>query len=212
MAARKITVGSASVTLGPELDKAIDRLIRESAGEVVGTMESIGEELVHNARSEWYKNVEEQTGRSGRGTDYRLQVTGDKLRLVVFNDAMAAPGKGKHTGWKVREFQYAYYVRRPGPFSQRLKQLNDEEYSRLMQFWRRNKAVPEGIVVRAMQDKKGRRRPIGAAKAVDNPEQWDGKNVWKLLVLDVSKRVIASRLVALDKALSAAGKRFQKGA
>lgn len=210
MAARKITVGSASVTLGPELDEAIDRLIRESAGEVVSTLESIGDELRHNARTEWYKNVEEQTGRSGRGTDYRLEATSDRLRLVVFNDAKSY-GKGKHTGWKVREFTYAYYVHRPGPFSQRLKQLNDEEYSRLMQFWRRNKSVPEGIVVRAMQDKKGRRRPIGAAKAVDNPDQWDGKNLWKLLVLDVSKKVIASRLVALDKALSTAGKRLAKG-
>lgn len=211
MAARKITVGNASVTLGPELDKAIDRLIRESAGEVVSTLESIGEELVHNARTEWYKNVEEQTGRSGRGTDYRLEASSDRLRLVVFNDAKEY-GKGKHTGWKVREFKYAYYVHRPGPFSQKLKQLDAEEYSRLMSYWRIHKAIPEGITVRAMRDAKGRNRPIGAAKAVDNPQHWDGKNLWKLLVLDVSKKVIASRLVALDKALSAAGKRFEKGA
>ena len=212
MAGKRITVGSASVTLGGELDKAIDRLIRESAGEVVSTMESIGEELVHNARTEWYKNVEEQTGRSGRGTDYRLEATSDRLRLVVFNDAMAAPGKGKHTGWKVREFKYAYYVHRPGPFSQKLQQLDAAEYSRLMSYWRTHKAIPEGITVRAMHDAKGRNRPIGAAKAVENPQHWDGKNLWKLLVLDVSKKVIASRLVALDKALSAAGTRLAKGA
>lgn len=209
--AKRITVGSASVTIGDGLQKAIDRLIRESAGEVVSTLESIGDELVHNARSEWYNNVDERTGRSGRGTEYRLEVRGDALRMVVFNDAKSR-GKGKHTNWQVRDFNYAYYVHRPGPFSRKLQALDAEEYSRLMSYWREHKSLPEGITARAMTDSKGRNRPIGATKEVENPKHWDGKNLWKLLVIDVSKKVIASRLVALDKALSAAGKRLAKGA
>lgn len=199
------------MTIGGGLEKAIDRLIREAAGEVVSTLESIGDELVHNARTEWYKNVEEQSGRSGRSTDYRLEARGDALRMVVYNDAKQT-GKGAHTKWRVRDFNYAYYVHRPGPFSRKLQGLDAEEYSRLMAHWRKYKTIPEGIVVRAMQDKKGRKRPIGAAKSIENPKHFDGKNLWKLLVIDVSKKVIASRLVALDRALSAAGKRLAKGA
>jgi hypothetical protein len=67
------------------------------------------------------------------------------------------------------------------------------------------------MVATAMTDKLGKKRPIGVSKIVPNPERFDGKNLWKLLVLDPSKVAIKVSLSALDKAMTASGKRFAKG-
>lgn len=214
MAGKRITIGRASTTIGPELDRAVDQLIRDLAGDVVDVIEDITEGLAENARKQWYDNVTERTGRSGRGNDYRLEVRGDAIKGIVFNDAKQGMKDPKTQGMMRRtwiEANYAYYVHRPGPFSTQLQRLNMDEYREVMRYYRANGRIPEGMVAQAMTDKLGRKRPVGVSKAVPNPERYDGKNLWKLLVLDPSKQAIKVSLSALDKAMTASGKRFAKG-
>lgn len=214
MAGKRITVGRASTTIGPELDRAVDQLIRDLAGDVVDVVEGIAEDLAENARKKWYDNVTERTGRSGRGNDYRLEVRGDAIKGVVFNDAKQGMKDLKTQGMMRRQWieaNYAYYVHRPGPFSTQLQRLNMDEYREVMRYYRANGRIPEGMVAQAMTDRLGRKRPVGVSKTVPNPERYDGKNLWKLLVLDPSKQAIKVSLSALDKAMTASGKRFAKG-
>lgn len=214
MAGRRITVGRASVDLGPELEAAIDRLVRDIGGDVVDIVEGLAEGLAENARKEWYDNVRERTGASGRGNDYRLEVRGDKVHGIVFNDAKQRQKTRETMGMlrrTVGEVNYAYYVHRPGPFSTQLQGLNDAEYRQLMSYWKANGTLPEGYVARAMTDALGRKRPVGVSKSVANPERFDGKNLWKLLVLDPSKKAIKEALPDLDKAMQESAKRFSRG-
>lgn len=214
MAGKRITIGRASTTIGPELDRAVDQLIRDLAGDVVDVIEDITEGLAENARKQWYDNVTKRTGRSGAGNDYRLEVRGDAIRGVVFNDARQGMKDPKTQGMLQRrwvEANYAYYVHRPGPFSTQLQQLNMDEYREVMRYYRATGRIPEGMVAQAMTDKLGRKRPVGVSKNVPNPERYDGKNLWKLLVLDPSKQAIKVSLGALDKAMTNSGKRFARG-
>lgn len=214
MAGKKITVGRASVSIGSELENAVDQLIRDLAGDVVEVIEDITEGLAENARKKWYENVTKRTGKSGAGNDYRIEVRGDAIRGVVFNDAKQGMKDPKTQGMMRRtwvEGNYAYFVHRPGPFSTQLQRLNMEEYRDVMKYYRATGRIPEGMVATAMTDKLGRKRPVGVSKTVPNPERFDGKNLWKLLVLDPSKQAIKVSLADLDKALTASGKRFAKG-
>lgn len=214
MAGKRITIGRASTTIGPELDRAVDQLIRDLAGDVVDVVEGLAEGLAENARKQWYDNVTKRTGRSGAGNNYRLEVRGDAIKGVVFNDAKEHAKDPRFPGVFPRaavNYSYAYYVHRPGPFSTQLQQLNMDEYREVMRYYRANGRIPEGMVAQAMTDKLGRKRPVGVSKTVPNPERYDGKNLWKLLVLDPSKQAIKVSLSALDKAMTASGKRFAKG-
>lgn len=214
MAGKKITVGRASTTIGPELERAVDQLVRDLAGDVVDIIEGITNGLATNARKEWYQNVTRRTGRSGAGNDYRIEVRGDAIKGIVFNDAKERAKDPRFPGVFPRavvNYNYAYYVHRPGPFSTLLQQLNMEEYREVMRYYRATGRVPEGMVAAAMTDKLGRKRPVGVSKTIPNPERFDGKNLWKLLVLDPSKQAIKVSLSALDKAMTASGKRFAKG-
>lgn len=214
MAGKKITVGRCSVEFGPQLEEAVDRLVRDIAGDMVDLVENLADELATNARKEWYQNVTKRTGKSGAGNDYRLEVRGDRVQGVVFNDAKQGMKDPKTQGMLRRQFieaNYAYYVHRPGPFSTQLQRLNDAEYRELMSFWKRTGTLPDGYVAERMNDSQGRRRPVGVAKAVSNPKRFDGKNLWKLLVLDPSKIKIKQLLPDIDKAMMASARRFSKG-
>jgi hypothetical protein len=214
VAGKKITVGRCSVEFGPQLEEAVDRLVRDIAGDMVDLVENLADELATNARKEWYRNVTKRTGKSGAGNDYRIEVRGDRVQGVVFNDAKQGMKDPKTQGMFRRQFieaNYAYYVHRPGPFSTQLQRLNDVEYRELMSFWKRTGTLPDGYVAERMTDSQGRRRPVGVSKAVDNPERFDGKNLWKLLVLDPSKIKIKQILPDIDKAMMASARRFAKG-
>jgi hypothetical protein len=215
VAGKRITIGRASTTIGPGLDQAVDQLVRDLAGDVVEVIETMASGLAENARKEWYNNVRERTGKSGAGNDYRLEVRGDAIKGIIFNDAKQGMRDPKTQGMSMRprvDANYAYYVHRPGPFSTQLQLLDIEEYRKVMSYFRYTGRIPEGMVASAMTDKLGRRRPVGVSKVVTNPEKWDGKNLWKLLVLDPSKKAIKESLGKLDKAMTASGKRFAKGA
>jgi len=213
MAGKRITVGRASTTIEPGLERAIDQLVRDLAGDVVDVIEGLTEGLAENAQKEWYNNVTKRSGNSGRGNDYRIEVRGDAIKGIVFNDAKqrmrdpsrSGPGRGRV------DANYAYYVHRPGPFSTQLQRLNIEEYREVMRYYRATGRIPEGMVAESMKDSRGRNRPVGVSKSVANPQRFDGKNLWKLLVLDPSKQAIKVSLSALDKAMTASGKRFAKG-
>ena len=215
MAGKKITIGRASTTIEPGLEQAVDQLVRDLAGDVVDVIEGLAEGLAENARKEWYNNVQRRSGNSGRGNDYRIEVRGDAIKGVVFNDAKKGMKDPRSPGVFPREFvsaNYAYYVHRPGPFSTQLQRLNLDEYREVMRYYRATGRIPEGMVAASMKDSRGRNRPVGVSKTVANPERWDGKNLWKLLVLDPSKQAIKVSLADLDKAMTASGKRFAKGA
>ena len=51
---------------------------------------------------------------------------------------------------------------------------------------------------------------VGVSKLVNNPAHYDGKNLWKVLVLDRRKKAIDARLPDLDKAMQASADRFSK--
>ena len=190
MAGKKITVGRASVTIGPELEAALDRMISTTYVEIKREVESITSDVTDHARGEWYDNVTRRTGKTGGGIDYEMRLTPTKLRGVVFSNT-------KDT----------YYVHRPGPFSRLLKRLNDAEYRDLMAYWRRNGTLPPEYVAESMTDRLGRRRPVRVSKRIDNPQSYDGKNLWKILVLDYGKRLVKMRLLDIDRALQTAARR-----
>jgi hypothetical protein len=162
--------------------------------------------------------VRRRTGESGESNDYRLELKGTTVRGVVFNSATKnLPRRQKFAGTvrgaTTKVFQptnYAYYVHRPGPFSKTFKGLNAAEYADVMRFYQANGSLPSGYIARSMVDGKGRRRPVGVSKETDNPLHADGKNLWKLLVLDRRKAAIDARLDDLDKAMQASADRFSK--
>lgn len=208
---------SAKVTLGPELQRSVDQLVRDVAGDVVMIVEEIANDLAEGARTDWYKNVRRKSGESGASNDYRMELRGTSVRGVVYNSATKnLPRRQKFAGapgttTKVYQpTEYAYFVRRPGPFSRIFKGLNFTEYSQVMSYWRANGRLPDGYIARAMEDTKGRKRPIGVSKETDNPLHADGKNVWKVLVLDRKKDAIDARLDDLDKAMQGSAARFSK--
>lgn len=208
---------SATVTLGPELQRAVDQLVRDVAGDVIQIVEEIANDLASGARRDWYKNVRRKSGESGDSNDYRMELRGASVRGIVYNGATRnLPRRQKFNGapgttTKVNQpTEYGYFVRRPGPFSRIFKGLNDAEYSQVMSYWQANGTLPAGYIARAMVDTKGRKRPIGISKEGDNPLQADGKNVWKALVIDRKQAAIDARLDDLDKAIQRSADRFEK--
>lgn len=209
---------SATVTLGPELQRHVDQLVRNVAGDVVAIVEAISNDIAEGARRQWYDNVTRRSGESGESNDYRLELRGTTVRGVIFNSATKNVSRKKRFPGMVRgatvkvnaPTAYAYFVRRPGPFSKTFKGLNLAEYSDLMRVWQETGALPPGYIARAMVDGKGRKRPVGVSKISENPKHADGKNVWKVLVIDRSKKLIEERLPDLDKALQASADKFSK--
>lgn len=208
---------SAKVTLGPELQRHVDKLVRDAAGDVLAIIETISNDLAEGARREWYDNVTRRTGESGESNDYRLEIRGTTIRGIVFNSATKnLPRRRKSAtipGATTKVYQptnYAYYVRRPGPFSKIFKGLNAAQYADVMSYWRTHGALPDGYVARSMTDAVGKRRPVGISREVDNPKHADGKNVWKVLVTDRYKKMIEDYMPDLDKALQTSADRFSK--
>lgn len=211
---------SAKVTLGPELQRHVDKLVRDVAGDVVDIVEAISSDITDGALADWYDNVTRRTGRSGAGTDYRLELRGTKVRGIVYNDAEQVQRSRKKSEWRLTQYggevrplrmqKYAYYVRRPGPFSKLWRGLDLTEYRQAMSYWREHGELPPSMKARSMTDGRGRKRPVGISRVVNNPAHYDGKNVWKVLVIDRSKQMIADRLPDLDKALQASADRFSK--
>ena len=64
VAGKRITVGRASVSIGPELEAALDRMISTTYREIKREVESIAEDVTDYARAEWYVNVTRQIGRA----------------------------------------------------------------------------------------------------------------------------------------------------
>jgi hypothetical protein len=62
---KKITVGRASVAIGPQLEAALDRMISTTYAEIKREVESIASDVTDYARSEWYENVTRRTGKTG---------------------------------------------------------------------------------------------------------------------------------------------------
>jgi hypothetical protein len=211
---------SAKVTVGPELQRAVDQLVRDVAGDVVMIVEEIANDLSEGARREWYDNVTKRTGNSGESNDYRLELRGTTVRGIVYNDAQQEQRSRKKSEWRLTPYggevrprklqNYAYYVRRPGPFSKLLRGLNLEEYRTAMSYYRTHGELPKNLLARSMTDGKGRNRPVGISKITVNPAHYDGKNLWKLLILDRRKAAIDARLDDLDKALQRSSDRFSK--
>lgn len=211
---------SAKVTVGPELQRAVDQLVRDVAGDVVMIVEEISNDLAEGARREWYDNVTKRTGNSGESNDYRLELRGTIVRGIVYNDAQQEQRSRKKSEWRLTPYggevrprklqNYAYYVRRPGPFSKLLRGLNLEEYRAAMSYYRTHGELPQNLLARSMTDGRGRNRPVGISKITVNPAHYDGKNLWKLLILDRRKAAIDARLGDLDKAMQASADRFSK--
>jgi hypothetical protein len=161
--------------------------------------------------------VRRKSGESGDSNDYRMELRASSVRGIVYNGATRnLPRRQKFNGapgTTTKAYQpteYGYFVRRPGPFSRIFKGLNDAEYSQVMSYWRDNGTLPAGYVARAMVDTKGRSRPIGVSKEGDNPLHADGKNLWKVLVIDRKHAAIDARLDDLDKAIQRSADRFEK--
>lgn len=220
---RRFVTPTATVTLERTLDDAILALVREVAGGVVDVLEGIASETTDTTRAKWYTLVRRKSGRSGAGTKYRMEVRGDTLRAVVYNDAKALakrdvnvdaqgrllPGRQTKAGQiQATEEYYAYFVHAPGPLSTAARGVPMNEYRALMRLWRAERRLPDGYTAAAFTDRKGRSRPVGIAKIIRNPLASDGKRVWDTLVVKGSKAVIKQRALDLDRALQAAATRF----
>lgn len=222
---RRFVKPTATVTIEPGLDRAINELIRDVAGDVVDAVEAIVAETADEARDKWYTMVRKRSGRSGAGNDYRLELKGDTIRGVVFNDARASakrrvnvdlqgrlrPGETKPSEQVVAtEEYYAYFVHRPNALSMRYRAIPLEEYRELMRYFRRWGRLPQGYAAKSLVDRKGRKRPVGIGKLERNPLASDGKKVWDMLVTKGHKRIVKEHALKLDKALTASGKKLAR--
>ena len=189
VAGKRITVGRASVSIGPELEAALDRMISTTYREIKREVESIAEDVTDYARAEWYVNVTRRTGKTGDGIDYEMRLTPTHLKGVVFS----------HT-------KSTYYVHRPGPFSTLGRRVDGDEFAQIMHTYRTTGHIPDGYTV---QRYTRTRRPVGVfrtdAKNAKRPR--DGKNLWKIVVLDYGKRLVKERLPQIDEALQTAARR-----
>ena len=222
---RRFVTQRAEVELDDGLTRAVNQLIRETAGDVVDAIEGIVNETAETTRAKWYTLVRRRSGRSGDGTDYRIEIRGNVIRGVVYNDARALakqsinvdqqgnlrPGETKKSEQRVAtEEQYAYFVHAPGALSVVYQPTPMMEYRELMRYFRRTGRLPPGYSAKSLEDKKGRRRPVGIGKWVRNPKASDGKRVWDTLVVKGHKAFVKERLADLDKALTATGKRIKR--
>jgi hypothetical protein len=220
---RRFASDTVTVTIDRALDDAILALVREVAGGVVDVLEDIASKTVGDTKSKWYTMVRKKTGKSGAGNKYRMEVRGDTIRAIVYNDAVKLakrnlnvdaqgrllPGKEtKHERITATTESYAYFVHAPLPLSTIAKATPIDEYKKLMSLWRKERRLPPGYIARDYVDKKGRARPVGIARIVRNPLASDGKTLWSTLAVKGSKAVIKSELIELDRALQAAGKNF----
>lgn len=189
MAGKKITVGRASAVIGPELERALDRMISTTYAEVKHQVEGIAADVTEHAKTNWYKNVQERTGKTGGGIDYEIRLTPDKLKGVIASDVKAT-----------------YYVHRPGALSQIGRRVDSSEFAAIMMEYRRTGRVPEGYSVERFTRT---RRPVGVFKLSPPPGSAprDGKNLWKLLVIDYAKRLVKERIDDIDKALQTVARR-----
>jgi hypothetical protein len=164
-------------------------MISTTYAEIKREVEAIAADVTEHAQAEWYLNVTRRTGKTGGGIDYEMRLTPTHLRGVVFSTN-----------------QDTYYVRRPGPFSNIGRRVDGAEFAKVMQVYRATGQTPDGYTV-------GRytrtRRPVGVFRVIarDSVRPHDGKNVWKVVVLDYGKRVVRERLSEIDKALQAAARR-----
>ena len=222
---RRFVTPRVEVQMDDGLARAANQLIREIAGDVVDTVEAIVNDTAENARSRWYTIVRRRSGRSGDGTDYRMEVRGNVIRGVVYNDARALakqrinvdqqgnlrPGETKKSEQRVAtEEEYAYFVHAPSALSVVYQPTPMMEYRELMRYFRRTGRLPVGYSAKALVDSKGRKRPVGIGKWVRNPKAGDGKRVWDTLVVKAHKAIYKERLVELDKAMTATGKRIKR--
>ena len=189
MAGKKITVGRASVSIGPELERALDNMISTTYVEIKRAVEGVTADVTDHARAEWYKNVIERTGKTGGGIDYELRLGPDKLRGVVFSHEKST-----------------YYVRRAGPFSRLGQRVTDDEFSHVMSTYRATGQIPAGYTVQRWTRT---RRAVGVFK-IDPPGSAprDAKNLWKVLVNDYGKRLANERIPELEKAMQAVARRL----
>jgi len=189
MAGKQITVGRASVSIGPELERALDRMISTTYAEIKREVESITADITDHAKANWYQNVRERTGKTGGGIDYEMRLTPTHLRGIVASDTRAT-----------------YFVHRPGPFSKVGRRVDGAEFAQVMQEYRRTGRVPDGYSVERFTRT---RRPVGVFRLEPPPGSAprDRKNLWKILVLDYGRRVVKERLPDIDKALQAAARR-----
>lgn len=220
---RRFITPTATVTLDRSLDDALIELVRSVAGEVLAVVEATAEDIVSDTRAKWYTMVRKRSGRSGAGTKYRLEVRGDEIRAIIYNDAKAIakqdvnidaqgrllPGTNKKAGeYRSAEELYAYFVKRPTAVSTVAIGLPLQEYRQMMSYYRKYNSLPFGYVAAAMEDRLGRKRPVGLARIVRNPLASDGKELWNSLVVKGTPSAIKRRAMDLDRALQAAGRRF----
>jgi hypothetical protein len=222
---RRFASETVTVTVDRALDDALLALARDVAGGVIDVLEGMASQTVDATKAKWYTMVRKRSGRSGAGTKYRMEIRGDTIRAIVYNDAKALakrdlnvddqgrlrPGKEKKADWIVATTEsYAYFVHSPLPLSTIAKYTPIEEYRKLMSLWRKERRLPPGYIARDYVDKKGRSRPVGIARIIKNPLASDGKTLWSTLAVKGSKAVIKSELIELDRALQAAGKKFRE--
>lgn len=222
---RRFVTPRVEVQMDDGLARVVNQLIRETAGDVVDAVEGIVNETAEETRRKWYTIVRRRSGRSGDGTDYRIELRGDTIRGVVYNDARALakqsinvdqqgnlrPGETKKSEQRIAtQEEYAYFVHAPSALSVVYQPTPMEEYRELMRYFRRTGRLPVGYSAKALEDKKGRRRPVGIGKWVRNPKASDGKRVWDTLVVKGHRAFVKQRLAELDKALTATGKRIKR--
>ena len=220
---RRFVTPTATVTIDRALDDALLALARDVAGGVIDVLEGMAAETAEQTNAKWYTIVRKRSGRSGTSTKYRMEIRGDTIRAIVYNDAKALakrdinvdaqgrllPGRQQKAEQVVAtQESYAYFVHAPLPLSTIAKSVPLDEYRKLMSLWRRERRIPEGYIAAAYKDRKGRSRPVGIARIVRNPLASNGKKVWDTLARKGSKAVIDSGLVDLDRALQAAATKF----
>lgn len=193
MAGTTVKGPGARVTIGAELQRALDQIEDAAVRAVSKAVVREAEAVAVGAEAAWYDHVARRTGRSGRFAS-GLRVRGDTISGVVETLDNRTAGK---TGKPV-----VYYVKRPGPLSTVERKLTRDEYAALMKDYRASGKLPEGF--EAAIDANG--RPNAVKKRAPNPKASDGKPLLPELVTKPGRaaakrlaRTLGAEIAALAK-------------
>jgi len=132
MAGFRYRAGAGSVTIGPELEQALDRI---AGGAFRAAREGLAAKLdpiAQRAESEWYTQVKRRTGKSGQWASV-VEVSDTQVRGYVESLDTRKDKKGR-PAW--------VFVRRPKAISVVELKVDDAEYAEVMAEYRATGKLP----------------------------------------------------------------------
>lgn len=156
--------GTIGMDIDGNLEQYLRQVLRGASGGLAGEVEKIIDKVKIDAKAVWYDEVDRETGKSQDSIKSEIIITPTQIIGKVY-------ATEKRT----------YMMMRPGPFSRiRKRPVNsDQEYWSLVAHWRLRGALPPNFTYKEIENG----RPVGIFETILNPKASDGKNMWRLHVV-----------------------------